>query len=212
MKNNPIHTVIFDLDGTLSDTAILTMKVLGRFAPEYGLPVPSEEMIKDLMGYKTPEFIGHLFPDLTLDEAEKLGRIMDREELKELKNVDDILFDGVLELLKSLKDLGIRMHIASTGSTERVMTTLSVADIEEFFDTVVSGCSDKTEILCEMTKGGEKNGYIMVGDSIKDYTAARENGIVSVGVCLGYCSRETSKFDLYIDHPLELLNILRLEN
>ena len=38
--NDKIHTVIFDLDGTLSDSAILTVEALKRVAPNFGLPVP----------------------------------------------------------------------------------------------------------------------------------------------------------------------------
>jgi phosphoglycolate phosphatase-like HAD superfamily hydrolase len=64
-------------------------------------------------------------------------------------------------------------------------------------------------MLRKMINGG-KNGYIMVGDMKKDYEAARINGIISVGACYGYCEREISEFDLYIETPLDLLQILKI--
>ena len=211
MIQSQIHTVLFDLDGTLSDTAVLTMGALRRLAPEHGLQVPSEETVKFFLGYATPEFMGHMFPDLTPEEAEKLGQLSEKGELDELEHVDDILFDGVLDLLKSLATAGVRMHIASTGSNEHVMAIIDSAGIGEYFETVSCDSSDKTEMISRIIKGSEKSGYALVGDSVKDYAAARENGILSVGVSYGYCSRETSDFDLYIDHPLELLKILEFE-
>ena len=187
------------------------MRAIYRLAAEYGWPIPSEEAVKRAMGFETQEYVKRIFPDMEQSALDIMGPILDDGELDELKFVDDILFDGCKELLEFLKAAGIRMHIVSTGSKKHVKTILAESGIEKFFDLVSSACSDKREILHEMTMESGVSGTIMVGDMIKDHVAARENGILSVGACYGYCDRHSSGFDLYIDHPLDLLNIFQFK-
>ena len=212
---NRIHTVIFDLDGTLSDSALLSMEAFRAVLPKQGLPIPSEEAVRRAMGYATPEFYYILFPDLPHDKVYDVGLLVEEEELRILPALGaNLLFEGCRELLMRLKESGKRLCIASTGSRDHVFSTLDGIRITDFFDTVSCDRPDKTETLREMIEADnkkgyiDKNGYILVGDMKKDYEAARANGIVSVGACFGYCVRESTNFDFYIDKPLELLKII----
>jgi len=207
-----IHTVIFDLDGTLSDSAVLTIAALENVAPRYGFPVPTEEAVQKATGHANPEFYYILFPGYPRDKVLDMGRSVEHEELRLLPAISGkLLFDGCLELLTRLKEGGIRLNIASTGDSEHVNSILNATGIMGFFDVVSCGCPDKTEMLCEMIDNGvpkrDKSGYIMVGDMKKDSDSARANGILSVGACYGYCKRALSNFDMYIDSPMELLGI-----
>ena len=217
---NSIHTVIFDLDGTLSDSALLTMAAFRAVLPKQGLPMPSEEAVRRAMGYATPEFYYILFPDLPRDMVDNVGILVEEEELRCLPSLGGkLLFEGCWELLMRLKENGKRLCIASTGSRDHVLSTLDCIGITHFFDAVYCDLPDKTEMLRDMinnvdknadSKSGyiDKNGYIMVGDMKKDYEAARTNGIVSVGACFGYCVREQTNFDFYIDKPLDLFKLI----
>ena len=187
------------------------MRAIHRLAPEHGWPIPSEEEVKESMGFATPEFVKRVFPGMEQSALDTIGPMLDEGELDELKFIDNILFDGCKELLEFLTAAGIRMHLVSTGSKKHVHTILSESGIDHFFDQIASACSDKREILREMIGGSGSGGIIMVGDMMKDQAAARENGILSVGACYGYCDRHTSGFDLYIDHPLDLLNIFQFK-
>ena len=204
-----IHTVIFDLDGTLSNTSVITMAALEHIAPNYGFPVPSVESVKRTTGYANPEFYYILFPGFDRETVYNMGMDVEIEENRLLPSIGEkLLFEGCRELLERLKEPGIRICIASTGDRDHVYPILNETQIIGFFDSVSCGRSDKIEMLREMTEYNDKNGYIMVGDMKKDYEAARMNGILSVGACYGYCRRELSDFDLYIDEPLHLLRIL----
>ena len=212
VMGHTVHTVIFDMDGTLSDSAVLTMAALGNIAPDYGLPMPPEDAIRRATGNANPEFYYILFPEFPRDLIYNMGTLVEQEELTILPSVHDrLLFGGCRELLIRLKESNIRLYIASTGDKEHVSSVLRETGIMYLFDRISCGCPDKTEMLREMTKEGDKNGYIMVGDMKKDYEAARANGIISVGACYGYCRRELSGFDFYIDTPLELLQVLHIE-
>ena len=207
---NKIHTIIFDLDGTLSDSAILTLASLEQIAPAHGLPVPSMKDIRKATGNANPEFYYILYPDYPRDMVYGIGQEIEHDEPRVLSlATDKLLFKGCRELLVSLKSNGIRLNIASTGDRNHVFSILEETGIIGLFDEVSCHRPDKYEMLKEMIKG-DTAGYIMVGDMKKDYEAAAKNGIVSVGACFGYCVREHSDFDIYIDEPLDLLKVLNL--
>ena len=206
-----IHTVIFDLDGTLSDSAILTMEVFKRIVPAHGMSVPSINDIRRATGIPNPEFYYILFPDHDKDLVYNMGQLVEEEEQKLLPSLSGkLLFEGCRELLKRLKEKGIRLCIASTGDEAHVFSILNETGIIGFFDSVSCGLPDKTEMLREIIADSDKNACVMVGDMKKDYEAARANGIVSVGACYGYCVKEISDFDLYIHAPLDLLDVLKI--
>ena len=209
MAQNKIHTVIFDLDGTLSDSAVLTAEAFKKVAPHFDLPLPTEEALHRATGYPNPEFYYILYPGYPKSKITEMGQMIEQEELRILPSAGDrLLFKGCRELLIELKEKGIRLNIASTGDRDHVFSILDITGIDGLFDTVSCHHPDKTEMLGKMTETGDKNGYLMVGDMKKDYEAARGNGILSVGACYGYCRRDISDFDLYIDEPLDLLEII----
>jgi len=211
MRNN-IHTVIFDLDGTLFDTVVLTMTAFKNILPGQGLPIPDEEAVTRATGYPTPEFYYILFPDFGRELVNNIGKLVDDEELRLLPSLGrSLLFDKCHELLASLKERGIRLCIASTGSRDHVFSVLKETGITGFFDTISCEHPDKIGMLREIIGDGNKNGFIMVGDMKKDHEGAAANNILSVGACYGYCKREIADFDLYIDSPLDLLNFLKTE-
>jgi len=204
-----IHTVIFDLDGTLSDSGILTLAAMEYAAPQFNLPVPTIDAIKKATGHPNPEFYYILFPDGARDKVYEMGQLVEQEEARLLPSVKDrLLFEGCRELIFSLKEAGIRLCIASTGDHDHVHGILNATGIIDLFDKVECGRPDKFAMLHEMTSNGEKAGYIMVGDMMKDSEGARANGIVSIGACYGYCKRELGEFDYYINTPMELLDII----
>ena len=212
MIKTPVHTIIFDLDGTLSDTVILTMGALERIAPEYGLEVPPVSFVRKVTGYATPEFYYHMFPDAPQEVLDIAGPLISQGEMDELVTVKEkVLFDGCREMLERLKKMRVTMYLASTGSENHVYTIVSESGIRDYFASIACGLKDKTEAVCEMIGGRDRSGFVMVGDMMKDQKAARDNGIVSVGACYGYCNRETADFDFYIDHPMELFDLLSFQ-
>jgi len=206
---NKIHTVIFDLDGTLSDSGILTLAAMEYAAPKFGLPAPAMEDIKKATGYPGPDFYYILYPDYPQDRLREVDRFVEQQEASLLPMVkDSLLFAGCRELISTLKQKGIRLYIASTGAHDHVYGILNATGIIDFFDKIECGRPNKLDMLGEMTADGEKSGYIMVGDMMKDSEGARANGILSVGACYGYCRRELGEFDMYIDTPAELLDVI----
>lgn len=203
-----IHSVIFDLDGTLSDSAVLTQKAMQQVLPPLGVPVPGIPAIRDATGIANPEFYRVLFPSLPEGDIVRVSEAVEAAELDLLPALGEaLLFPGCRAMLEALKGRGTPLHIASTGDTLHVQGLLTHLKIGDYFATVSCHRPDKTEMLAGIT-GGDPSGWLMVGDTAKDYEAARANGIPSAGVLFGYCRRQGSAFDHYLEAPADLLPLL----
>ncbi|MCL2703661.1 MAG: HAD family hydrolase [Defluviitaleaceae bacterium] len=204
-----IKNVIFDLDGTLSDSGILTLAAMELAAPRFGLPMPAMDAVRAATGFDNPEFYYILYPDTSREKLREMGQMVEEDELRLLPGVRDrLLFKDARELLNELIARKINLYIASTGDNDHVFSILRETGIRDFFMTVSCGRPDKVKMLGDIIGDGDKSSFIMVGDMKKDSEGARANGILSVGACYGYCKRELGEFDLYINNPMELLDIL----
>jgi len=203
-----IKNVIFDMDGTLADTAVLTDAAFKNLAPELGFTPPEIGVIRSAIGYQNPEFYYQIFKTEPAELVKKIGEATEDEEQRMLPDFGgDFLFPGVRELLNELRERKINLFIASTGSEAHVYSILNKAGIAGYFNKILCDKPEKAGMVREIIGGGDKKDFIMVGDMKKDLDAARANGITAVGACFGYC-RRGSGFDHYIETPEELLCIL----
>jgi len=186
-------SVIFDMDGTLADTAELTMAAFVNVLPGFGVPVPSLATVRAAVGYSCPEFYFRIFPDLAQEMALAIGDATEAEEERLLPTFPgDLLFPDVRALLTELRGRGVPMYIASTGSEDHVRSTLGKADITGMFARVLCGRPDKTDMIAEIiaggagltVAGGDKSvlndaranyNFVMVGDMQKDVDGAHAN-------------------------------------
>ena len=109
--------------------------------------------------------------------------------------------------LSLLRRRGVSLYIASTGSRRHVGIMLQSTGIARFFDGVFCGEADKGDMVHRIVKGPPE-GWAMVGDMKKDSDSARQNGILAVGACYGYCRRGDALFDVYVDSPCQLLDMV----
>jgi phosphoglycolate phosphatase len=203
-----IKHVIFDLDGTLSDSALLTIAALDEVAPRYGLKPPEREAIRRTIGYANPEFYHRLYTNGPVWLIEQMGDDVEEKEAALLPAFGDrLLFPGCLDLLNALKSRGICMYIASTGDERHVCSVLRATGIEHFFCAAHYGEPSKIAMLGRLITA-PKDEWIMVGDMGKDAEGAIANGILCVGACYGYCVRGKDPFSEYVEAPMDLLSII----
>ncbi len=204
------HSIIFDMDGTLVNTALCTVEACQATAGFFGLPKVDGEIIKGLIGWANPEFYYKMYPDANRDMLLEFGEqvaAMERQIMSKLKG--RLLFEGTHELLDALKKMNKRLYIASTGDNLHVTSALTYGGVIHMFDGIHCDEPEKTQMVSRILQSQKPQGFVMVGDKEKDSGAARNNGVLSVGVSYGYGSeKERQAFDHIINHPMELLKII----
>ncbi|MFL0268854.1 HAD family hydrolase [Candidatus Clostridium radicumherbarum] len=205
-----VRNIIFDMDGTLINTAQIAVQACQEAALEFDLPIPHAEKITGLIGWANCDFFPKLYPEAEEDLLEKYAQLVcEKEHIIMEKLKEKLLFPGVMEMLSVLKLKGYNLFIASTGSTQHVNFALRNSNIYSFFDNIKCNQPEKIKMVEEIIKGGPKGGFIIMGDKCKDYEAGDANNIITVGAAYGFGSKEEiEKFDLTLSQPLDLLRHL----
>ncbi len=208
MKN----TVVFDLDGTLTDSAPGIFNAIKYLQNKMNLTPLSEEQLRSCVGPPLNESFMRLW-GVNFETAEEFVKIY-REYYLPIGIFENTVYDGINELLKSLKANDIRLLICSAKPTSMINTVLEHFDILKYFDQI-SGVAltgklpTKGERLKAMLE--DKNAF-MVGDRKDDIIGAREAGIKSIGVLWGYGSIKEltdSGADYIVSSASELKDLLR---
>jgi pyrophosphatase PpaX len=201
--------VLFDLDGTLVDSAAA---ILGSFhhATETVLRrrFPDERILAQVGGSNLAYQMALLDPD-HVDELVRVYRSHDDAQTSEIA-----CFDGVLDVLRTLRGEGRRLGIVSAKRRPTVERIFESASMRDLFDVVVG--SDDTErhkpepepvlkALELLEARAEDVAY--VGDSPFDVAAARGAGVFAVAVGWGGIHRVDGA-DAFVETPEELLGVL----
>ena len=202
--------IIFDLDGTLSDTAKATSSAINEIAKRHNIPLVDYKLILEAMGLPGLEFYAHLYPDMPKEELLRIEPLVDDAEEQAIKQLGgEILFPGVYDMLAKLYKKGLQLYIASTGSKNHVQVTLEASGVGKFFSGVSCGQPTKISMLKNMVSGRDVNEWIMVGDMYKDSEAARASNMLALGAGFGYLTKQAeSLFDYVLRKPEDIYDYL----
>jgi len=204
-------TVIYDLDGTLIDSARDMCVAVSSVLADHGLPPISDEEARLFMGEGSKMTMRRAFArnGRTLDEA--AASAVTREFVRYYEQ-DPVryttAFDGVAEIVKRLDRLGLRQGVCTNKfekSARMILKGLSlmppIADVAGA-DTFTVRKPDPGHILQLIDKiGGDRARAVMVGDSIHDVEAAHGGGLPAVLVSWGYTDKPAGELgaDAVID-------------
>ena len=183
--------VVFDLDGTLVDSAydiaVAYCMALSKFGfeppPPESLQIgpPAEKMVRDLVGSDVDEI---MIADIVCEFRRYYG-------MSDYPATN--LFPGAEELLKRLQSKGIRLFIATYKRCDLARRVLEIKGIAEFFDDIMSCERDgerltKHQMLAYIMETIQKPPaeIFFFGDSITDIKAGRDLGVQTVAVLYGY--------------------------
>ena len=187
----PYQLLIFDWDGTLSDSAGQIVRAMQFAIAGLTLPPRSDKEIRELIGLGLNEALGRLYPEIELDELRKLLSGYRAQWLSEGAG-EARLFEGALEALQLLHSEGYRIAIATGKSRKGLDRSLRHhADVNRMVR--ISRCADETlskpdplmltQILeAERLKPGQA---LMIGDTEYDIAMARSIGMPGLGVTCG---------------------------
>lgn len=185
------RNIIFDFDGTLADTAELTVETMHRTNRAMNLPDKSDAECKAMIGYRLEEIPSILWPDMP-DLSERYAATF-REIYKSAKEDFKVgTYPGVSDTLTRLKRDGIRMAVASSRSKVSLIDLCFELHIVDFFQMIVGGGDVKNGKpapdpvnLVLVTQGWDKDETLVVGDMNVDILMGKAAGTNTCGVTYG---------------------------
>lgn len=207
--------VLFDLDGTLTDSARGIKNCIIYSCGKMGLTVPTEEVLDTFLGPPLAEKYAEVF-SLTAEKAQEAVDVY-RERFAPIGLFENDVYDGVTEMLKSLKDAGCILGVATSKPEIYAKKIIDHFDLTKYFDVLVGsdlkgGKHDKTDVLKEaLLKMNPKEKAVMVGDRCFDIESAHILKTYSLAVTYGYGKKkeiDNSKPDFVANSPSEIADII----
>ena len=210
--------VIFDFDGTVADTGEGILKSLQYSFVAMGDPEPELSDLKKFIG--PPVFYSYThFYGISEDRVDLYVKKY-RERYREKGIYESKVYDGLKDLLVSLKEKNIKVGIASSKPENLIYSVSDYLGITDMFDVIVGVKSDNSK---HSTKAGliaqamqelgaqDKNKVLMVGDRLFDIDGAHEAGVKCCGALWGYGDEEEFKehnADFIVRLPKEIEKIV----
>jgi phosphoglycolate phosphatase len=189
---------IFDCDGTLVDSGATIATALSATFAENGIALPPPEVSRKVIGLSLSEAMALLVPDAPASEHLKLAENYKRAfwRLRAAGQVEEPLFEGVLELLDALEAQGWLLAVATGKSDRGLRHCLESHAIQARFVSLQTADrhpskphpSMVTQAMAEA--GAAPETTIVVGDTSFDMAMACAAGATAIGAGWGYHSRE----------------------
>ena len=209
-------TVLFDLDGTLIDTAPDLMNAHNHVMQKFGYETKSTNEIRNLVGKGAASMIGRSLWNQARKELKKI----DDEKIKS-KMVDEFidyygkniaveskLLPGVLEFLKWCKKNNISMAVCTNKTEHLAVDLLKKINVYDYFEYVAGYntfdyCKPDPRHLTNVIEiiQGELKKSIMIGDSETDAETAKSAGVPFILLENGYTEKKTS--EIHHDHLIK---------
>jgi phosphoglycolate phosphatase len=203
-------TVLFDLDGTLVDTAPDLIRAHNYVMKKFGYPSKSIDELRNAVGSGAKAIMAKGNGKWEWFD-EKIKNEMTDEFLSFYKkNIlhESTLLNGVKEFLKWCKNQNISMAVCTNKTEHLAIDLLKKIEIYEFFE-YVSGhntfeyCKPDPRHLLRTIEmiNGDKNKSIMIGDSETDANAAKEAEIPMILLKYGYTEKRSE--EIYHNHLIK---------
>lgn len=210
------YTILFDLDGTLVDTAPDLMNAHNHVMKKYGYPTKSTEEIRNLVGQGAGAMLGR---SIWGQAKKEFGKINDKKIKEEMvndfvnfygKNLvnESTLINGVMEFLKWCKEKNISMAVCTNKQEHLAIDLLKKIGINDFFEYVAGHntfdyCKPDPRHLTSVIEilGGDVEKSLMIGDSETDANAAKAASIPVILLENGYTEKNTN--EIYHNHLIK---------
>jgi len=201
-------TILFDLDGTLVDTAPDLLLAHNHVMKKFGYPTKSIEDLKALVGQGAGTMIGR---SIWGQAKKELGKVQDEKTKSEMtkefinyygKNINNksSLINGVKEFLNWCKKENISMAVCTNKTEYLAIDLLKKIGIYNYFEYVAGHntfeyCKPDPRHLTSIIEilGGDLKKSIMIGDSETDANAAKNAGIPIILLEDGYTDKNTTE-------------------
>ena len=191
------HTILFDLDGTLTDPKEGITKSVAYALQHFDIQVENLDSLTCYIGpplaVSFPEYHGISEEDTPTAVAKY------RERFSDVGWAENLVYDGIEQMLDALKQAGKKLLVATSKPEVFAVRILEHFGLNSYFDLICGapmhapkghGKADVIRDALERAGISELSGAIMVGDRLHDVEGARKIGLPCIGVLYGYGDRE----------------------
>jgi phosphoglycolate phosphatase len=214
-----IKAVLFDMDGTLLDTAPDFIAVIQAMRADRGLPAVNEKSVRDVVSGGARAMVASAFQIDPLSDAFEPLRLDFLERYQHHCAVHSHLFEGMAELLADLERARVTWGVVTNKPVryaEPIMQALGLAERSAVLicpDHVTHSKPDPEPVLLACKQINiDPQAVIFVGDDRRDIESGRAAGTKTAAVRFGYIHPDDNPSywgaDLVVDHPLELRDAL----
>ena len=186
-------TILFDLDGTLTDSGegIINCVILGL--EHFRLPVPDREALRVFVGPPLHDtFVKFGVPEDQADEAVRVYR----SRYNTVGKFENTPYPGIYELLQFLRNNGHTLLVATSKPESLAVEIMDKFELSKYFHRICGASLDRSRSTKEdviaylLAQNGGAEDMVMVGDTAFDVLGAAAHGIPTIGVSWGYGSVE----------------------
>lgn len=202
-----IECVLFDLDGTLVDTAPDFASVVNKLLKENAKAPVSDTLIYQTVSDGARALVKMAFE---IDEnhgdfAELHQRLLDLYD-EELSNTKAVLYPGIERLLNRIEDVNIKWGIVTNKPEKYTLKLLDKLNLLKRCQSVV--CPDHVAaskphpepilLACQQLGVGTER-VVYLGDHIRDIQAAKNADVIAIAAAYGYLAKDANAEDWYAD-------------
>lgn len=184
-----MKSILFDLDGTLTDSGEGIIKCAIYALSHYGIDAPSEAELRSVVGPPlTESFTRFGIPADKLDEAIQVYR----SRYIPIGRFENYPYPGVRELLEQLQKDGHKLYVATSKPEWMAIEILEHFDLAKYFELICGASTDRSRNSKEaviahlLSLSGAQENPVMVGDTAYDVIGAKAHNIPCIGVSWGY--------------------------
>lgn len=201
MSSRPFDLILFDLDGTLVDTAPEICDAVNDTLAHYRLPAATLEQVTRWIGHGTRELLVQAMAAATHSTAQAVRESAHFAEVaaefdkhyQRHCGARSQLYPHVREVLSALRAQGVRLAVVTNKEGRYTQTVIDAHSLAPLFDRIISGDSLPTKkpdpagvAACLAQFGVAKERALFVGDSSIDAATARNAGLLVWLLPYGY--------------------------
>lgn len=215
--STPWTCILFDLDGTIADSAPGITASLGYMFEKLGHPIPEQS---ELLEYVGPPILDSFRDRAGMDAVESAQALaIYRRHYLEHGAKGSPIFAGVPAVLRAIHGRGVPLSLATSKPEFPASVILDNANLTQYFRVLAGSSIDeirsaKKDVIAEaLTRfrmiGVDVGNPVMVGDRRHDVEGAAAHGIPTIFVDWGYGSRDEQVGALaVVEAPAELMPLL----
>lgn len=188
--------VLFDLDGTLTDSQDGIMNAIEYALEYYGIRVPDRTSLRPFLGPPLSESMQKYYGFDSVKAVEAVEKFREYYNTRGL--FENRVYPGVEAMLERVRDTGRRMFVATSKPEQVAGEILKHFGLAEYFDYIGGATPDDSRVkkadvvryVLDTAGIACPDDAVMVGDRKHDILGAKSNGLEAVGVLYGYGDKQ----------------------